>query len=570
MKNITMNQQIIFLFICLSTFPLLIIFTVASNIFTSNAKKELQTLYTANINEIGNNIDTIFTNALELSTYPLIEESLRTYLTTDHSKDSTEYLFIKLDAINALSSLPFSYVENIHDIGLYTESNDYIISNNNVKLTKDDYRILAESGSDAYWDFSLCINTHDYIYLLRHLKNPTNLSEYVGYIKLAITGSGLKQVLIQFQKEKEMSYFIVTPENNLAIQLDAGGYIDNGAKLPSYDTLSAKLNSGQNSWIKNDTITSSYKLNNGLILYSITAPEVLNNIKHTFRYSIGTAEILIFIFTLLLSFYFSKLITAPLRKLGEHMTELSRERFSDRISVNGCHEIQVLSENYNHMAERLEYLYNEVYMGELRLKQSRLDALQSQLNPHFLYNTLDTIYWMAKMGDSQNTSVMVSNLSKMMRMTLRSDGNNNLVSLEYELKHLTCYITIQQIRYSSKIQFSIICDEHLKTLSVLSFLLQPLVENALIHGLSNSTNGIVTVQIYKQDSTLIYDVANNGIPANVNEIQKLLGSKPHQTRGLAIYNINERIKLKYGNTYGLSCFLDGEFTVFRITQPALN
>ena len=222
------------------------------------------------------------------------------------------------------------------------------------------------------------------------------------------------------------------------------------------------------------------------------------------------------------------------------------------------------------MAERLEYLYNEVYMGELRLKQSRLEALQSQLNPHFLYNTLDTIYWMSKMGDSENTSIMVSNLSKMMRMTLEPAGNTNLVSLGYELEHLTCYISIQQIRYGNKIRFSITCDNNLKTLSVLRLLLQPLVENALVHGLPHSTNGVVSIRIYKKETVLIYDVANNGIPADINEMQKLIHSKPVHTRGLAIYNINERIRLKYGNTYGLTCFLDGSFTVFRITQPLIE
>ena len=142
MKKLTMQQQIIFLFICLSTFPLLIIFTIASNIFTTNTKQDLQTLYSANINEIGNKIDAVFTNALELSTYPLMEESLRTYLTSEAPTDSADYLLTKLEAANSLNSLPFSYVENIHDIGLYTENGDNIISNSNVRLTEEDYACL--------------------------------------------------------------------------------------------------------------------------------------------------------------------------------------------------------------------------------------------------------------------------------------------------------------------------------------------------------------------------------------------------------------------------------------------
>lgn len=570
MRNFTMQQQIIFLFTCLSTFPLLIIFSFTSNIFMSNTKEDLQTLYTANINEIGTNLDAVFINALELSIYPLTEDSLLTYLTSDIDTSSSEYLSIKMKTVETLDSLPYSYIENIHDIGLYRENGDYIITNNNVRLTDGDFRTLANIGADPYWEFSLYPDSDNTIYLLRHLKNPTDLSEYIGYIKLAIVPSSLNAILTQFQKDEQISYFIVTPENNLITSLNNGEYINSNESLPTYDFLSIQLSSQSTYWTKDDILISSYKLNNGLILYSMTSPEILNSIRDTFFFSIGTAEIMIFFFTLLLSFYFSKLITTPLKKLGEHMTELSKESFSDRITVSGCREIQVLSENYNHMAERLEYLYNEVYMGELRLKQSRLDALQSQLNPHFLYNTLDTIYWMAKMGDSHNTSIMVSNLSKMMRMTLTPDNNTNLVSLGYELEHLTCYITIQQIRYGNKIHFSIICEEQLKSFSVLSFLLQPLVENALVHGLSQSIDGVVIVHIYKENTKLIYDVANNGIPADIDKIQELLSATPNHTHGLAIYNINERIRLKYGNTYGLSCFLDKEFTVFRIIQPIID
>lgn len=563
-----MHQQIIILFICLVTLPLFIIFTTATNIFITNTKRDLKSIYTANINEIGNNIDAVFTNAMDLSLYPIMEESLRTYLSSDTSDTTlTEYRVIKQEAVDTLNSLPYGYTANINGIGLYTESGDNIISNGNVRMSESDYSHLEGMDAAPYWDFSQCGSSKGYIYLLRHLKDPVNLPDYVGYIKLAVTGSSLKEILQQFQKDDQVSYFIVNPKNEPVIWLDAGNYMENDKGLPSYAVLSRQASDGESSWIDGQRIISVYTLNNGLILYSITTPEVLTNIKQTFYYSIGTAEILVFFFTLLLSFYFSRLITSPLRKLEEHMTELSEEQFSDRIPVKGCYEIQMLSQTYNHMAERLEFLYNEVYMGELRLKQSRLDALQTQLNPHFLYNTLDTIYWMSKMGDSENTSIMVSNLSKMMRMTLEPGSNNNMVTLGRELEHLTCYITIQQIRYGQKVHFSVVCDDSLKNLSVLSFLLQPLVENALIHGVGKSLNGIIKINIFTQDSVLIYEVANNGIPADIQEIQAMLTKKPGATRGLAIYNIHERIRLKYGSNYGLSCHLDQDFTVFKVTQP---
>lgn len=566
-RKITLHQQIILFFVILTTLSLIIIFGIASNIFNKNAKNDLKAIYTASINELGNNLDTVFDNALDLTVYPLTEQSLRNYLSLSETCTASQERLVKQSAANTLSSLPYNYRVYIHDIGLYREDGDCITSNSNVKMSAADYSCLKNMYEKPYWDFSHCEASGDYIYLLRHLKNPADLASGFGYIKIAISSSKLKNIMSKAQKGKQISYFLITPNDQIVVWNKAEQPVSKWQDKITYDNLSSKLSEGESSWLYNSYIISEYKLKNNLILYSITQPDVFNKIKQTFLVTMGIAVILVFSFTLLLSFYFSKLITAPIERLGKHMNKLSEEQFSDRIPVEGCYEIQTLSENYNCMAERLEFLYNKVYMGEIKLKQSRLDALQTQINPHFLYNTLDTIYWMSKMGNSKMTSIMVSNLSRMMRMTLEPQGENDMIPLKRELEHLNCYITIQQIRYSDKIRFSITCEESLKNQSVLSFLLQPIVENALIHGLSKYASGIVKIDIFKRNSCLVYEIANNGEPVNVNEIENLLHANSHQIHGLAIRNINERIQLKFGNPYGLTCYLNGEFSVFCITHP---
>lgn len=569
-RTLTLHQQIILFFVILTTFSLFVIFAIAGNIFSDNAKNDLKTIYTANINELGSNLDSIFDNALDLTIYPLSEQSLKTYLSLSGTAHDPYENQIKLNAVNTLSSLPYNYMIYIHDIGLYREDGDCIISSSNVQMTSSDYEYLENISEQPYWDFSHCEASGDYIYLLRHLKNPADFSQGFGYIKIAIPSSKLINILRQTQNGKQISYFLITPDDQMVIWTDPEQSADKLQTELNYDRLSSKLSAGDYSWLYNDYIISEYKLNNNLLLYSITQPEVLSKIKHTFFLTMGIAEILVFLFTLLLSFYFSRLITTPIEKLGKHMNKLSEEQFSDRVPVEGCYEIQTLSENYNRMAEQLEFLYNEVYMGEIKLKQSRLDALQAQLNPHFLYNTLDTIYWMSKMGNSDMTSIMVSNLSKMMRMTLEPQETNDMIPLKRELEHLNCYITIQQIRYAEKIKFSITCNESLKELSVLSFLLQPLVENALTHGLSKYTSGIVKISIFEANASLVYEIANNGEPIDVADINSLLNADSKEIRGLAIRNINERIHLKFGDPHGLTCYLDGKFSVFRITQPLIG
>lgn len=416
-RKITLHQQIILFFVILTTLSLFIIFGITSNIFNKNAKNDLKAIYTSNINELGNNLDSIFDNALDLTVYPLAEQSLRNYLSLPGTYTTSQERLIKQTAANTLNSLPYNYRVYIHDIGLYREDGDCITSNSNVKMDTTDYKNLKNIFEKPYWDFSHCEASGDYIYLLRHLKNPADLSSGFGYIKIAISSSKLKNIMTNTQKGKQISYFLITPNDQMVVWNKSGPPVSGLLDKITYADLSSKLSEEESSWIYNSYIISGYKLKNNLILYSITQPDVLNKIRRTFFVTMGIAVILVFLFTLLLSFYFSKLITAPIERLGKHMTKLSEEQFSDRIPVEGCYEIQTLSENYNRMAERLEFLYNEVYMGEIKLKQSRLDALQTQINPHFLYNTLDTIYWMSKMGNSEMTSIMVSNLSKMMLIT---------------------------------------------------------------------------------------------------------------------------------------------------------
>ena len=563
-KSISMRKQITILFICLVTLPILLIYTVASHIFIQNSRQDLKIIYTANIQEMGTNLEGIFQNALELSQYPLMEQSLRTYLTADST--SANYMIFKQNASAMLDSIPYGYKTAIHDIGIHTEEGDSIISNNNVKLSQEDRSVLSQMETRPYWDYSSCAHSRDYIYLMRHLRNPSALSQYVGYIKLAIQSSALRTTMLNSRQNEQTSYFLLTPQSHLVTWIDDAHYLEYKEADFTYEQLQEKRALEGSSWLWENCLVSSYELENGLMLYSITQPEILTQVSHTFLTTMTILAILVFLFSLLLSPYFSRIITRPLKILGDHMTSLSQENFSVRAQIKGCSEITVLTEHFNQMAQRLEFLYNEVYMGELKWKQSQLKALQAQINPHFLYNTLDTIYWMSKMGETEQVSAMVSNLSQMMRTTLTPTSNDK-IPLKKELEHLNCYIAIQQIRYGKKIQFLVTCPPHLEQLSVLCFLLQPLVENALVHGLSNCLSGIVKVHIFEEGPALIYEVSNNGTPIDEEDIHAILTSPERSLRGFALRNIGERIQLKYGKQYGLSCYRDQEFSTFRITQP---
>jgi two-component system sensor histidine kinase YesM len=173
---------------------------------------------------------------------------------------------------------------------------------------------------------------------------------------------------------------------------------------------------------------------------------------------------------------------------------------------------------------------------------------------------------MSRIGDNENVSTMVSNMSRMMRLTLTPKTNDKIL-LSQELEHLSCYINIQQIRYGKKVTFILQYPKELTKEYVLSFLLQPLVENALVHGLSNRLKGTVKINIYEQENYIYYKVANDGESIDVKKIESILNVKDKNMKGFALRNINERIKLKYGEKYSLTCYKEAGFSVFKIVQP---
>lgn len=563
-KNITMRRQIIYIFVLLVTVPILTIYGIACYIFTQSSQADLKALYGSNINEVGKSIDILLKNALDLTLYPISEQNIKNYLLAD--PQNPDYIGYKQNAANILISMPFGYTEGIQGLLLYTRYGDYISTNHFTSVDSTDAEALAERGYTAHWDYS-SDKSGNYIYLLRYLRNPSNLSEYIGYIKLSLRCSSIRSGISQNSRQTQTSYFIISPSGDTLVEVDNGEESSNAMRL-SYEEVLAIAESDENSIIREQYIVSVYPLlNTGLLLYSVTQPTVMNHVLSAFVDNMALTSVFVFLVCIVLSFRFSSVITKPLNKLSAHMSSISNANFSVRIQTqDSCSEIAAVADQFNHMAEQLEYLYEQVYLSEIRLKQSQLDMLQAQINPHFLYNTLDTIYWMAKLEKTEEVSIMVSNMSRMMRLTL-APKNQDRVSLKEELEHLSCYTAIQKIRLGSRVVFQEEIDESLLEFPVLCFLLQPLVENALTHGLVDRMEGIVQIKVYAEENAIIYEVANNGTPVDTEEIKNILEKQALGMRGFALRNISERIRLKYGSPYGLSCFIKEEFSIFKITQP---
>lgn len=249
-------------------------------------------------------------------------------------------------------------------------------------------------------------------------------------------------------------------------------------------------------------------------------------------------------------------ITEPIGELCDAAVAAGGGDFRIRAVKTGPEEIEVLNKSFNQMVEKIGNLVENIHTEELNLRAAELRVLQEQINPHFLYNTLDNIIWLAESKKTDEVVMMVSSLSTFFRTSL-SKGRE-FVSVKEETEHIRSYLEIQQFRYRDILDYEIAIPEEYYGYEVIKLTLQPLVENALYHGIKNKRGkGHITVSAERCADVLIFKVKDNGIGMDkqrLTEVCAMLkedGNTKKENDGFGLFNVNQRIQLHYGTEYGL-------------------
>ncbi|NLL77011.1 MAG: histidine kinase [Clostridiales bacterium] len=266
-------------------------------------------------------------------------------------------------------------------------------------------------------------------------------------------------------------------------------------------------------------------------------------------------------------------VVRPIVRLCKTTEEVALGNFSVRVEVNSSDETAILAESFNRMIADMGELVERIKQEQLNLRNAELKLLQAQINPHFLYNTLDTIMWMAEAGQKEEVVSLVSSLSEFFRTTL-SKGRD-YITVKEEASHIKSYLEIQKFRYRDIMDYQIDIPESMNEYPILKLTLQPLVENALYHGIKNKRGkGKIEVKGELRDNLLIFTVEDDGIGMTPEQIKILCEyiEKEHSvsedTAGFGLANVNERIRLNYGKEYGLTfSSAYGEGTTVRVTIP---
>lgn len=275
-----------------------------------------------------------------------------------------------------------------------------------------------------------------------------------------------------------------------------------------------------------------------------------------------------------LNFRISAHISDPIRRLEQSIKELEAGREEVEIEEGGCYEVQRLGHSIRSMVSTMRHLMDDIIEQEGQKRRSELEVLQSQINPHFLYNTLDSVIWMTEAGRYEEAIQMVTSLARLFRISL--SRGKSIIPLADELEHARHYMNIQQIRYKNKFTTQINALPGTDGLYTMKLIVQPILENAIYHGMASAEDdGLITVTARREGEDLVIDVADNGLGMRPEVAASLLDEDRPEIRtsgsGIGVRNVHRRIRLTFGDRYGLTIFSEpDEGTTVRIRLPALD
>lgn len=494
-------------------------------------------------------------------------EALRT---TKLSKDLKEKFYHKAYEIGTTD---FSASDGVVALYLYTPAHELVSTYRRAMTPKHNYP--ADLYADAEYSNSSIIRNYidseqtgmlvssyynkfretDILHLALKLYDSRNYRKIIGYVVCDIDSKPICSIMEKYSTNESMFIWLQPSGDRKAASIG----ILNGSEEKEYKEISDQIENGN---IKDDKIKERIKQEfftvpqkkYELTAYSLTPREILNeNQKALTANLFYIAAVMIIVTTVLMS-VISLNLTKPLYNLMNTMKKIKDGNISIRASVKSNDEIGMLGKNFNEMLDKMEELTEREKKNTYLLGQAKYNALQAQINPHFLYNTLDTMSSIAQIRECPEVGWLSQALSSIFRYSLNMKDSFSTVSKE--IAHLKNYCYIMDVRMRDNVKYIYNIEEDTLQKKIPRLSLQPLVENALNHGLKNK-HGDKCIEICakKEEDKLIIYIADNGTGMDADKFNQKLYENDiqyvEQGRSIGIYNINARLKMLYGNKYGL-------------------
>ncbi|MFR2611302.1 sensor histidine kinase [Anaerococcus obesiensis] len=447
--------------------------------------------------------------------------------------------------------------EFIKKIFLVSE-NGNIISNEKVNLeTNKDmkniswYKKLINSNNMAFAskaDFSKISSdsSKNIISISKEIKDKNN--KRLGFVVINLSYKFLEDFLSTINFGKDGYVFILSSEEELLFK--SKNMEDFGKK--DYEKLLKKRMKPE----KMDFVSSNVFIpNTQWKLVGISFSNAISNLKKQLIESSLILALIVFVLTLLVSIFVSKKISKPIIYLIGEIKKTDKKLYKIKSLPQASSEIQILTKEYNNLIDRIFVLTEDIEKKEEQKRTYQVKALQSQINPHFLYNTLDTILWLVEFGENEKAIKVTKNLGMLLRNSLNID--EDFVKLDKEIEHAKNYLDIQKIRYDNKFTYEFIKKIETSSLYVPKLILQPIIENAIYHGIrEKKSKSYIKIIVEKNPEYLIIKIIDNGLgPKEKKE------NIPTKLGGIGMENVNNRIKLLCGEKYNLKMQREKDETV---------
>lgn len=473
--------------------------------------------------------------------------------------------------------------KNIYGIGLYDGDgkciwkSDEFLEQENVNAEATAWFIQAKNNIET-----IHYGTKKLIWSKK--ANILEVSRYVEYLEKGTMKSGvllleynmapIDEILNQYQNQKTSYCYFLDAKRQLLYhpfdkQIASGLYTEKTIQTAFTDKnyVMQKME-GQRWLIEQQQI--GYTGWNLVVVNSISSLATENYSLHFVAWLtlLLVGIILTFIDTLVFRNF-----TEPIYRLLYTMEKFGTGSYKVRAKEKGVGELKNLIKHFNVMADKLEEQMEEIRRNEQEKQRMEKKLLQSQINPHFLYNTLDSIIWMIRSEEYDGAGEMVSLLAKFFRISL-SQGKD-MIPLKKELEHATSYLAIQNIRFKDKFEFQVNADPNLLNYLCPKLSIQPLLENAIYHGMEGMyEDGEIEIRIYEKEGAIKIEVADNGPGMTAEKLDYIMHNKVISSKrgsGIGVRNVNERIQLIYGKNYGITIASElDEGTVATITIPKME
>ncbi|NBD25190.1 sensor histidine kinase [Paenibacillus glycinis] len=459
-------------------------------------------------------------------------------------------LFVDKSKLYAAERINFFSLDSLKDDPLYAS---VIAANGGIVWTGDYNETFLDAGDQRIFS------------LARMLRDPNHYDKVSGVLMIDVKESMVGDILSALQFSPGTQVYLVDPNGTIVYHPDRariGAGIDPAVQAVlnrgSEGAGSLKLNGEVN-----DVMFATLDPTGWKLVAQGTESQLSRRAVQLTQKSEWTSLLEYIALFLLLPFVLLAIIVRGMnRRVKQVITVIRKEGTESSLSelppVNG--DFHLLERSVDHLILRVRTLVEEKYKAQLHEREAQLQALQAQINPHFLYNTLDTINWIAIGKGASDISQMIDSLAKYFRLSLNK--GKTIVSVEDELRLAQVYLEIQQSRFPNTFAFELDCEPGVEAYAMPKLILQPIVENALLHGIRKAKGkpGVIRISAREEQGDLLFAVSDNGIGMDEGLVRQLLTEAPSEARddgagngsSYGLYNVNERIKLYAGDHYGLS------------------